>query len=78
MIVRGYRSVAEREISIGDNVVVCILRQKQDDEDNTQYMLWNGGDALPLEETLNAHTSLFICHLLDRPSEFGEVPSLPY
>jgi 20S proteasome subunit beta 6 len=29
MLVRGYRSVAEREISIGDNVVVCILRRQK-------------------------------------------------
>uniref|UniRef100_A0A7S3VDU1 Proteasome subunit beta n=1 Tax=Chaetoceros debilis TaxID=122233 RepID=A0A7S3VDU1_9STRA len=27
MLVRGYRSVAEREISIGDNVVVCVLKR---------------------------------------------------
>jgi len=27
MLVRGYRSVAEREISIGDNVVLCVIRR---------------------------------------------------
>eukprot|EP00553_Chaetoceros_curvisetus_P003880 CAMPEP_0204616736 /NCGR_PEP_ID=MMETSP0717-20131115/3913_1 /ASSEMBLY_ACC=CAM_ASM_000666 /TAXON_ID=230516 /ORGANISM="Chaetoceros curvisetus" /LENGTH=347 /DNA_ID=CAMNT_0051630069 /DNA_START=1 /DNA_END=1044 /DNA_ORIENTATION=+ len=27
LLVRGYRSVAEKEISIGDNIVVCILKR---------------------------------------------------
>ena len=28
MLVRGYRSVTEREISIGDNVVVCVISRR--------------------------------------------------
>jgi 20S proteasome subunit beta 6 len=29
MLVKGYRSVAEREISVGDSVVICVIRRHQ-------------------------------------------------
>eukprot|EP00979_Chaetoceros_neogracilis_P006056 scaffold1202_cov257-Chaetoceros_neogracile.AAC.3 len=38
MLVRGYRSVAEREISIGDNVVVCVIRRIEGGETPTFEM----------------------------------------
>lgn len=30
LVMRGYRSVAEREIGVGDDVVVCVLKRKMD------------------------------------------------
>lgn len=42
LLVKGYRSVAEREISIGDNVVVCIIQRKEKDvssEDSTVFSM---------------------------------------
>lgn len=30
LLIRAYRSVAEREISVGDSVVICVIRRKQD------------------------------------------------
>jgi len=32
LLVRGYRSVAEREIAVGDDVVLCVIRKGQDKE----------------------------------------------
>jgi hypothetical protein len=41
-LIRAYRSVAEREISIGDNVVLCIIRRKaqeQRDQKNVCFQM---------------------------------------
>ena len=32
LLVRGYKSVAEREIAVGDNIVVCVVKRCEDEE----------------------------------------------
>ena len=36
LLVRGYKSVAEREIAVGDNVVVCVIRKQKHTTKNCQ------------------------------------------
>uniref|UniRef100_A0A7S0C5A5 Uncharacterized protein n=1 Tax=Proboscia inermis TaxID=420281 RepID=A0A7S0C5A5_9STRA len=52
LVLRGYRSVAEREISVGDEVVICVLRFNGDGGDGDDG---DGGTVQVLRFPLKKH-----------------------
>mmetsp|Transcript_23199 Transcript_23199/g.26666 ORF Transcript_23199/g.26666 Transcript_23199/m.26666 type:complete len:316 (-) Transcript_23199:479-1426(-) len=53
LVLRGYRSVAEREISVGDEVVICVLRFNDDVGDGSDGS--DGGTVQVLRFPLKKH-----------------------